>query len=246
MHLLPGEVFPHPLAQPVIHQGEGQPGEVPDRGPLERAQLDAPDLVRGVVLPQQALRDTEVDLLLVQLLLQQVRAVRAGEDHGEVQLSVGHHSLQLSGEGVGKTDLHQRIAAVEVGQQLGEDPGPPHGARPQLQRAPLLLLDVGEDVLQVPLLLPHHLGKGEDELPRAGEGQCWLPVQQGAAVVLLQAVDVVAEGLLGDIQPLGRPGHVQVLGQLLKIVETDEIHGKPPCPATKFLCRKMKKSLFDF
>jgi len=100
--------------------------------------------------------------------------------------------------------------------------------------------------VQVPLLLPHHLGKGEDELPRAGEGQCWLPVQQGAAVVLLQAVDVVAEGLLGDIQPLGRPGHVQVLGQLLKIVETDEIHGKPPCPATKFLCRKMKKSLFDF
>ena len=64
--------------------------------------------------------------------------------------------------------------------------------------------------------------------------------------MLLQAVDVVAEGLLGDIQPLGRPGHVQVLGQLLKIVETDEIHGKPPCPATKFLCRKMKKSLFDF
>ena len=59
VHLLPGEVFPHPLAQPVIHQGEGQPGEVPDRGPLERAQLDAPDLVRGVVLPQQALRDTD-------------------------------------------------------------------------------------------------------------------------------------------------------------------------------------------
>ena len=135
---------------------------------------------------------------------------------------------------------------MEVRQQLGEDPGPPHGARPQLQRAPLLLLDVGEDVLQVPLLLPHHLGKGEDELPRAGEGQCWLPVQQGAAVVLLQAVDVVAEGLLGDIQPLGRPGHVQVLGQLLKIVETDEMpSGSLPVQLQNFFVEN-EKSLFDF
>ena len=84
VNLLPGEVFPHPLAQPVVHQGEGQSGKVPDRGPLEGAQLDAPDLIRGVVLPQQTLRNAELDLLLVQLLLQQVRAVRTGEDHGEV------------------------------------------------------------------------------------------------------------------------------------------------------------------
>ena len=110
----------------------------------------------------------------------------------------------------------------------------------------ILLLDVGEDVLQVPLLLPHHLGEGEDELPRTGEGQCWLSVQQRTAVVLLQAVDMIAEGLLGDIQPLGCPGHVQVLGQLLKVVETDEIHRAASRIATKFLCRKMKKSLFDF
>lgn len=115
-YLFPGKVLPHPLAQPVVHQGEGQPGKVPDRGPLEGAQLDAPDLVRGIVLAQQALRDTEIDLLLVQLLLQQVRAVRAGEDHGEVQLSVGHQGLQMSGEPIGKADLHQRIAPVEVRQ----------------------------------------------------------------------------------------------------------------------------------
>ena len=32
----------------------------------------------------------------------------------------------------------------------------------------------------------------------------------------------------------------------LKVVETDEIHRAASRIATKFLCRKMKKSLFDF
>lgn len=111
-----GRNVPASAGQPVIHQGEGQPGKIPDRGPLEGTQLDAPDLVRGIVLAQQALWNTEIDLLLVQLLLQQVRAVRAGEDYGEVQLSVGHQGLQMSGEPIGKADLHQRIAPVEVRQ----------------------------------------------------------------------------------------------------------------------------------
>jgi hypothetical protein len=36
---------------------------------------------------------------------------------------------------------------------------------------------------------------------------------------------VVAEGLLGYVESFGGLGHVQVFGQLLKVVKTDQIHG---------------------
>jgi hypothetical protein len=49
-------------------------------------------------------------------------------------------------------------------------------------------------------------------------------VEQLRAVIFLQALDVVAQGLLGDEQPVGGAGHMQVLGQLREVVQAHDIH----------------------
>ena len=92
-----------------------------------------------------------------------------------------------------------------AGRQAGVHP---QGAGAEAQHAPLLLLHVGEDVLQVQLLPAHRLSKGQHELACTGQRQRGFPVEQLHAVVFLQTLDVVAEGLLGDEQTVGGTGHM--------------------------------------
>ena len=186
------------------------------------------DLLRGVILPEQDLGHAQIDLLPEELVLHQVGVIAVGQHHRKVHLPVGDLLLQVGGQPLHKAHLHPGVLLLESRQNDGQELGAPGHAGPKAQGAPLLVLHVGEDVLQIPLLLPHHLGKGQHELPRAGEGQGGLPVKQLGAVILLQTLDVVAQGLLRDVQPLRGLGHVQILGQLLKVVQTDQIHRRPP------------------
>ena len=60
-----------------------------------------------------------------------------------------------------------------------------------------------------------------------------LGVEQLCSIILFQPLNVIAQGLLRDKQPVGGAGHVQVFGQLGKVVQTGEIHGNIP---TNFFC----------
>ncbi len=57
-----------------------------------------------------------------------------------------------------------------------------------------------------------NLGGGvHQQPPRVGEGQLGGAGEQLHIQLPLQVADVVGQGLLGDVQPLRRPGDVQLL-----------------------------------
>ena len=82
-------------------------------------------------------------------------------------------------------------------------------------------MHIRENISQILLLLVHRLGKGEYIFPGVSQGEGGLSVEQLGAIVLFQPLDVVAERLLGYIEPLSRFRHIQIFGQLLKVIQTD-------------------------
>ena len=120
--------------------------------------------------------------------------------------TLGNRSENRPGQDMGQTGVHAK------------------GAGPEAQDAPFLLLHVGEDGLEVGFLVDDGLGGGKHIFPRWGQGQGGLAIEQRRPIVAFEPRERVAPGLLGDIEPFRRPGHVQLLGQFREIVQADQFH----------------------
>ena len=132
-----------------------------------------------------------------------------GSDHRQVDGSFRELAYQVSGPAFVDDELDAWVAGAEVGECVGQRPGAEAGGgtepQPALAKLSQLVhlqpggLDVGQDPL----------GEGDEHLPSRRERHV-APgsMEQLAAQLALQAMDLSAQRGLGDVRERGRPGEV--------------------------------------
>ena len=122
-----------------------------------------------------------------------------------------------------KVDL--RIEAAELGKHQGKD----RLASGMADSYSQLSAPVVADVIQLggclALYVQYLLGRCLELKPCVCKLQILLPFKELAAQFLLQSGYLVAQGLLGDVQPLCRTCDVAFRGGCEKVFEVLEIHG---------------------
>ena len=82
---------------------------------------------------------------------------------------------------------------------------------PHLQRPAAAGGDVGKGRQHLFFRIQDLLSVKDHLLPLKGQVERGLALKQPHAVFLLQALDVAAQGLLADVEPLRRPGKIHLL-----------------------------------
>lgn len=131
---------------------------------------------------------------------------------------------------------HLRPVGAQLLQSGAEEPqlgGVPAADDHALGRLPAGLLHPGQgDVGQL-----HDLtGVLEEEIALLGQPDALAgAVEELYPQLVLQSVDLVADGGLGDVEALGRPGKVQKVGDLQKALQLCGIHQDLPAAAPPFV-----------
>ena len=132
------------------------------------------------------------------------------EADNQVGPAVGQLVLQLGGVALKEGKLHLGKLRPEPGQNIGQQGQPAGVGDAHPQHPQILLVDVPH-LGQILAVQVQNLGGGvHQQPPRVGEGQLWGAGEQLHVQLPLQIADVVGQGLLGDVQPLRRPGDVQL------------------------------------
>ena len=105
----------------------------------------------------------------------------------------------------------------EGGQDTGEHVVVPDKTGPEPDHPPGFIDQLRKGFPELLFLVRYRRSETEQGPSCLGERQPGLPVEQGRAAVFFQTGNVVGQGLLGQEQPVGSTGHVQVLGQFPEV-----------------------------
>ena len=177
---------------------------------------------------QKRLRYHQDILLLIKVLrLDCGRHHRQGGDC-QVNLSVFQKGTEISVDLSHQPDGNVGVLLLKADQQRRNHNIPPGIVNPDAQQPPLIFGNVLKFPLQgarPPLKVQSVFQK---HLPGVGQLQGDAAHQQLGPQLPLQLGDVGAEGLLGDVQPLRRPGEAPLPGHHDKVVHAGKVHPGPP------------------
>ncbi len=183
-------------------------------------QRDGPRLPQRMLLP-----DHHQHLLAQELGPLEGRRQIAGDEDGEIQAAVHHAAEQLPGPRLLYPDLQTGIAVLEGHQDRGKIVGSHHVGDADAHLPPLQSLELGHLGLCLMHLAQQPLGVAAKQLPLRREAHAAvLPVEQAQIELLFQLGDGHADGWLGNVQRLCRPGEGAGIAHRQQITKLFQIH----------------------
>lgn len=136
--------------------------------------------------------------------------------------------IKLRGTTIADNKLDGRVFFVKGHHNIWEADCRAKLGDPDTQNAGLFLGDIEKIVVQIALHVQHLFGIAGKIMSGGGQVRLRIALNELDTIGGLQPLDMSAQALLGDIETFGRIGDVEVLGHLVKIFQTDEIH-MPSC-----------------
>ena len=137
---------------------------------------------------------------------------------------MGKLLLQLRGIALKQGELHQGKFLPEPGQYVRQQRQPAGVGDAQPQHPHIMSVYVAYFGQKLTVQIQNLGGGIHQHVPRVGEGQLRRTGKELHVQLPLQIADVVGQGLLRDIQPLGGTGDVQLLRHQEKVFQMQEIH----------------------
>ena len=141
---------------------------------------------------------------------------------------MGQLILQVGGVALKQRKFHHgklRLKLREYIRQQGQSAGM---GDPQAQQAHIMAVDVPHLGQILAVKIQDLGGSLHQQVPRIGQGQLGGTGEQLHIQLLFHVADVVAQRLLGDVQPLRGPRDIQFLCHKQEIFQMEKIHSGPP------------------
>ena len=120
------------------------------------------------------------------------------------------------------------MPGVERGQQPREQGLAPGVADADAQLPRVVVIEVVQLHVELPMDVPDLLGGGLQSLARGGQGEAGVALEELHVQLLLQLADLPGQGLLGDVEALGGSRHVHLLRHGQEVFEILKVHALAP------------------
>ena len=116
---------------------------------------------------------------------------------------------------------------VKGRQKTGQQGLAPGVADADPELAGIVVVEVVQFQMELPLDGPDLLGGGLQPLSGGREGEAGIAFEKLHVQLIFQLADLPGQGLLGDVEALGRPCHVHLLRHRQKVLQILKVHAVP-------------------